>query len=95
MVQMVQLVEQITAIVQPVAVGVDPGSKREGFTVKSEKHVYLNVLSDAVTHVKDRLITRRTMRRSRRFRKTPCRKNKYNKNINKKLLLPSIKAQFF
>lgn len=29
---------------QPIAVGVDPGSKREGYTVKSKAHTYLNVL---------------------------------------------------
>ncbi len=32
---------------QDIAVGVDPGSKKEGFTVKSEKHTYLNVQADA------------------------------------------------
>lgn len=32
---------------QEIAVGVDPGSQKEGFTVKSEKHTYLNVQADA------------------------------------------------
>ena len=32
---------------QAIAVGVDPGSKKEGFTVKSEAHTYLNVQADA------------------------------------------------
>ena len=32
---------------QEIAVGVDPGSKKEGFTVKSEAHTYLNVQADA------------------------------------------------
>jgi hypothetical protein len=27
---------------QPVAVGIEPGSKREGYTVKSKAHTYLN-----------------------------------------------------
>jgi hypothetical protein len=58
--------------VQAVVVGIDPGSKKEGFTVKSEAHTYLNVQADAVTWVKDRIKTRREMRRGRRFRKTPC-----------------------
>ena len=30
---------------QEIAVGVDPGSKKEGFTVKSEAHTYLIVKS--------------------------------------------------
>ena len=28
---------------QEIVVGVDPGSKKEGFTVKSQAHTYLNV----------------------------------------------------
>jgi hypothetical protein len=28
---------------QPIAVGIDPGSKREAFTVKSQAHTYLNI----------------------------------------------------
>ena len=31
---------------QDIAVGVDPGRKKEGFTVKSESHTYLNVQSE-------------------------------------------------
>jgi hypothetical protein len=32
---------------QEIVVGVDPGSKKEGFTVKSESHTYLNIQADA------------------------------------------------
>jgi hypothetical protein len=59
---------------QPVVATADPGSKREGFTVKSKAHTYLNVHAEAVTWVKDAVKTRSEMRRGRRFRKTPCRK---------------------
>ncbi len=59
---------------QPVVATVDPGSKREGFTIKSRAHTYLNVHAEAVTWVKDAVKTRSEMRRGRRFRKTPCRK---------------------
>ncbi len=38
-------------IKEPVVVGVDPGSKKEAFTVKSESHTYLNIQADAVTWV--------------------------------------------
>ena len=65
---------------QSVAVGVDPGSKKEGLTVKSKAHTYLNVQADAVTWVKDHVETRREMRRGRRFRKTPCRANRSNRS---------------
>ena len=62
-----------------IVVGIDPGSKKEGYTVKSKLHTYLNLQADAVTHVKDAVEARRNMRRGRRFRKTPCRKNKRNR----------------
>jgi RRXRR protein len=47
---------------QEVAVGIDPGSKREGFTVKSEAHAFLNIQATAVDWVKDGVKTRREMR---------------------------------
>ena len=34
--------------VQTIAVGIDPGSKKEGFTVKSASHTYLNLNVDAI-----------------------------------------------
>jgi hypothetical protein len=77
---------------QPVACGIDPGSKKEGFTVKSAEHTYLNVNADAVTWVKDVVETRRNMRRSRRFRKTPCRSNRFNRARG--CLPPSTKARW-
>lgn len=79
---------------QPVAVGIDPGSKREGFTVKSKSHTYLNVQTHAVDWVKDHLEVRRNMRRARRFRKTPCRQNRANRLVNKEKLPPSTKARW-
>ena len=65
--------------VQAIAVGVDPGSKREGFSVKSEAHTFLNVQAEAVSHVKEAVEVRRNMRRGRRYRHGPCRKNRQNR----------------
>ena len=90
----IKLLDRAEGKVQQVVVGIDPGSKREAFTVQSKQHTYLNILSDAVTHVKDRVEIRRNMRRSRRFRKTPCRKNRENRNINCKRLPPSTKSRW-
>ena len=90
----IKLLEREDGNVQEVSCGIDPGSIREGFTVKSEKYTYVNILSDAVNTVKDKLEVRRNMRRSRRFRKTPCRKNKYNRKRNKAFLPPSTKARW-
>lgn len=80
--------------VPDICVGVDTGSKKEAFTIKSEHHTYLNIQSDAVTWVKDKVETRRNLRRGRRYRNSPCRKNKLQKNINKKKLAPSTKARW-
>jgi hypothetical protein len=79
---------------QPIAVGIDPGSKREGFTVKSQAHTYLNIQAHAVDWVKDHLDVRRNMRRARRFRNTPCRQNRKNRLVNKKTIPPSTKARW-
>ncbi|MDD5523422.1 MAG: RRXRR domain-containing protein [Kiritimatiellae bacterium] len=79
-------------VVQPIAVGIDPGSKWEGYTVKSESHTYLNIQADAVTWVKDAVEVRRNMRKARRSRKTPYRANR--KNRARGCLPPSTKARW-
>ena len=79
-------------IKQEIVIGIDPGSKREAFTVASKAHTYLNVLADSVDWVKDAVETRRNLRRSRRNRKTPCRKNR--KNRAKFPFPPSTKARW-
>jgi hypothetical protein len=78
---------------QPIAVGIDSGSKMEGYSVKSETHTYLNVQAHAVTHVKKAVETRRNMRRARRYRKTRRRPAKFNNRKNKDLP-PSTKARW-
>lgn len=78
--------------VQEIACGIDPGSKKEGFTVKSAAHTFLNIQADAVTWVKDAVEVRRNMRRARRFRNTPCRKNRENRSRGG--IPPSTKARW-
>ena len=88
----IKMLDREDGDVQKVAVGIDPGSKREAYTVKSKSHTYLNVLSNAVDWVKDAVETRRIMRRSRRSRNTPyrmCRTNRSRKGIP-----PSTKARW-
>ena len=77
---------------QPIATGIDPGSKKEGYTAKSTAHTYLNIQADAVTHVKKAVKTRHTLRHHRRYRKTPCRQNR--KNRARGSLPPSTKARW-
>ena len=79
---------------QDVALGIDPGSKMEGYTIASAKHLYLNIQAKAVDWVKKHVKTRREMRRSRRYRKTPCRQPRWNRLANKIKLAPSTKARW-
>ena len=67
---------------QEIAVGVDPGSKKEGFTVKSEADTYLNVQANAHSKVGKKVEKRRELRRGRRSRKCPNRKNRTNRLAN-------------
>ena len=78
---------------QDICVGIDPGIKREAFTVKSSSHTYLNVLTETVNWVKDAVETRRIIRRGRRFRKTRYREARFNNRIKSKLP-PSVKARW-
>ena len=46
---------------QEIAVGVDPGSKKEGFTVKSASHTYFNAQADAHNKVCQKVEKRREL----------------------------------
>ncbi|MGF1576907.1 MAG: RRXRR domain-containing protein [Cyanophyceae cyanobacterium] len=85
-------VEPSSRATQPVAVGIDPGSKREGFTVKSQAHTYINQQFHAVDWVKDAEEASTNARRTRRNRKTPYRANR--KNRKRGGLPPSTKARW-
>jgi RRXRR protein len=87
-------VEPSSRNLEPVVVGIDPGSKQEGVTVKSESHTYLNLQLDAVDHVKDRVEGRSNARKTRRNRKTPCRQPRFNRKRKKGWVPPSTKARW-
>ena len=80
--------------VQPLAVGIDPGSKREGYSVLSAAHTYLNIQAEAREGVKEAERESTRMRRTRRTRKTPCRKPRQNRKQGKKKLPPSTRARW-
>ena len=86
-------VEPSARNIQTIALGIDPGSKKEGYTAKSEAHTFLNIQADAVTWVKDAVETRRNLRRSRRNRKTPYRKCRWNRGVGFRLA-PSTRARW-
>jgi RRXRR protein len=89
-----QLTDREAGYVQPIAVGIDPGSKKEAITVKSEVHTYLNIQADAVTWVKESEETSTTMRRGRRSRKTPYRECRPNRCQGQFKLPPSTRARW-
>lgn len=90
----IRLNYETTEYIQDIAVGVDPGSKKEGFTVKSEKHTYLNVQVDAHKDVGKKVEKRRELRRGRRSRKCPNRKNRANRLANKKRIPAGTRARW-
>lgn len=90
----IKLTDREDGYTQPIGVGIDPGSKKEGLSIKSEAHTYLNIQADAVTWVKKAVETRREMRRARRYRKTPYRQCRLNRNVNSIRLPPSTKARW-
>ena len=79
---------------QEVVVGVDPGSKKEGFTVKSQAHTYLNVQADAHGSVGKKVEKRRELRRGRRSRKCPNRKNRTNRLANRERVPAGTRARW-
>ena len=79
---------------QDIVVGVDPGSKKEGFTVKSEKHTYLNIQADAHNKVGKKVAKRRELRSSRRSRRCPNRKQRKNRNAGKEKIPAGTRARW-
>ena len=76
-----------------VVVGIDTGSKREAYTIATEKSVVLNITTNTPEWVKENVETRKNLRRSRRQRKTPYRKCRSNRS-RKTFLPPSTKARW-
>lgn len=70
---------------QDVCIGIDPGSKFNGYSIKSEAHTFLNLQVNAVTTVKKKMEERAILRRSRRQRNTPYRKCRFNRSVNDRL----------
>src|SRR5438067_10937430 len=62
------LVERTVGATQPVALGIDPGSKKEAFVVQSAAHTLLSIQADAVTWVQGAVDRRAVAQRLRRRR---------------------------
>ena len=92
----IKLTDRSDGDTQPVVVGIDPGSRYEGYTVKSANRTYVNVNSLAANGrgIKEAMETRRNARRARRQRKNPYRANKMNRSRSKGWVPPSTKARW-
>ena len=73
---------------QPRAVGIDPGSSFEGWSVVGTKETVLNGMSETPNHVKKAVETRRTMRRARRHRKCWRRPARFNNRLQGRTFIP-------
>ena len=90
----IRLNYETTDYTQDIVVGVDPGSKKEGFTVKSATHTYLNIQADAHNKVGQKVEKRRELRRGRRSRKCPNRKNRKNRNAGESKIPAGTRARW-
>jgi hypothetical protein len=79
---------------QRLVVGIDPGSKFEGFSVVGTQETVCNLMVEAPTHVKTAVQTRRSMRRARRFRlwRRPCRSQNRSSQLHR--LPPSTRSRW-
>jgi len=79
---------------QPLVLGIDPGSKFEGFSVVGTKATVLNLMVEAPAHVKKAVATRRTLRRARRSQlwRRPCRNQ--NRLAGQRRLPPSTRSRW-
>jgi hypothetical protein len=81
--------------IQPLAIGIDAGSKFEGFSVVGKKDTVLNIMSEAVDWIKGALKQRRQMRRARRYRKARRRECRFSNRLSgKNWVPPSTKARW-
>lgn len=79
---------------QDVVLGIDPGSKREGYTVATKNGVVINITTNTPDWVKKKIETRRALRRARRQRKCPYRITRANRSITLGKVSPSTLARW-
>lgn len=77
---------------QIVVLGLDPGSKFDGYCVTSNI-VNVTGMSELPSGIADKLETRRTMRRARRFRNCPRREKRFDNRTKDGFISPSQKAK--
>ena len=92
----IQMLDIETGVTQPTVLGIDPGSKMEGYTVKAAHRTFLNIQS----HARDGKAIQRSLegranaRRARRNRNTPCRPPRFANRGRKEWIPPSTLARW-
>src|SRR5207249_3351565 len=79
---------------QPLVVGVDPGTKFEGFSVVGTCETVLNAMAEAPTHVRKAVEVRRNMRRARRSRRWRRPARNHNRLARSSRLPPSTRSRW-
>ena len=90
----IQMLVDTRKEVPEMCLGIDPGSKFDGYAVVSKEEIQQTGMSILPKMVKKKIENKRTMRRARRFRKTwrrPCRFD--NRSIPEGWIAPSQKAK--
>lgn len=81
---------------QPVSLGIDAGSIHIGLSACEKKHELLSAEAELRTDISNNITQRRTLRHSRRNRKTRYRKPRFQNRVhakNKGWLAPSVQAK--
>lgn len=74
----IQMLISVGTATQPMALALDPGSKHEGVAVASHKQVEVTAQMNLPDQTHKKMETRRTLRRARRYRKTPRRPKRFD-----------------
>jgi RRXRR protein len=90
----IQLTYQQTPENQPLVVGIDPGSKFEGYSVVGSKETVTNLMAEAPDHVKEVVEARRSMRRARRHRKWRRQRRFDNRQKGRNRIPPSTRSRW-
>lgn len=90
----IQLTTPTGKHVQPLTMGIDPGANYDGICIASKEQMQVSGMLVVKNKIKDKMESRRNMRRARRFRKTRRRPKRFDNRIREKgWLPPSIKAK--
>jgi len=90
----IKLLDRRDGYSEPVALGIDPGSKSGAFVVRSPQHTLHSIQVEAVTWVAAAVKRRAVARRLRRSRKTPHRACRPNRRAGERRLPPSTRARW-